>query len=85
VKTIMSSMGRALMGTGYGKGERRARLAAETAINSPLLDDISSRARRASCINFIGGPDMRMKEINEAAGPRDQEQATRTPTSSSAP
>ena len=50
VKTIMSNMGRALMGTGYGKGKDRAIDAARMAISSPLLDDVSRRrARRASC------------------------------------
>ena len=67
VKTIMSGMGRALMGTGYGRGERRAIEAAEMAIHSPLLDDISVDGATGILINFTGGPDMRLKEVNEAA------------------
>ncbi len=67
VKTIMSNTGRALMGTGYGKGERRALDAAEMAINSPLLDDISVDGATGILINFTAGPDIRLREINEAA------------------
>jgi cell division protein FtsZ len=67
VKTVMANMGRALMGTGCAKGEGRARLAAETAINSPLLDNISVEGATGVLINIVGGPDMRMKEIDEAA------------------
>ena len=54
----MSSMGRALMGTGFGKGERRALEAAEMAISSPLLDDISVDGATGILINITGGPDM---------------------------
>ncbi len=67
VKTVMSNMGRALMGTGCAKGQGRARLAAERAISSPLLDDISVDGATGVLINIVGGPDMRMKEIEEAA------------------
>jgi len=67
VKTVMSNMGRALMGTGCAKGQGRARLAAEMAITSPLLDDISVEGAMGVLINIVGGPDMRMKEIEEAA------------------
>src|SRR5215467_1020744 len=67
VKTVMNSMGRALMGTGCAKGQGRARLAAEMAIQSPLLDDISVEGAMGVLINIVGGPDMRMKEIEEAA------------------
>jgi len=67
VKTVMSNMGRALMGTGCAKGQGRARLAAEMAITSPLLDDISVEGATGVLINIVGGPDMRMKEIEEAA------------------
>jgi cell division protein FtsZ len=67
VKTIMSNTGRALMGTGYAKGERRALEAAEMAINSPLLDDVSVDGATGILINFTAGPDIRLKEINEAA------------------
>ncbi len=67
VKTVMASMGRALMGTGCAKGQGRARLAAETAVNSPLLDDLSVEGATGVLINIVGGPDMKMKEIEEAA------------------
>jgi cell division protein FtsZ len=60
-------MGRALMGTGCAKGQGRARLAAEMAVSSPLLDDISVEGATGVLINIVGGPDMRMKEIEEAA------------------
>ena len=67
VRTVMSSMGRALMGTGMAKGDGRARLAAEQAIASPLLDDISVNGATGVLINVVGGPDMKMREIQEAA------------------
>jgi cell division protein FtsZ len=67
VKTIMSNMGRALMGTGCAKGQGRARLAAEMAITSPLLDDISVEGATGVLINIVGGPDLRLKEVEEAA------------------
>ncbi|MCX7808896.1 MAG: cell division protein FtsZ, partial [Deltaproteobacteria bacterium] len=67
VKTIMQGQGRALMGTGYGKGERRALDAVEMAINSPLLDDVSIQGAMGILLNFTAGPDIRLKEINEAA------------------
>src|SRR5271170_8334905 len=67
VKTVMSSMGRALMGTGVAKGQNRARLAAEMAVTSPLLDDISVEGATGVLINIVGGPDLKMREIQEAA------------------
>ena len=67
VKTVMSNMGRALMGTGLAKGQNRARIAAETAVTSPLLDDISVEGATGVLINIVGGPDLKMKEIQEAA------------------
>jgi cell division protein FtsZ len=67
VKTIMSATGRALMGTGYGRGDNRAFEAAEIAVNSPLLDDISIQGATGILINFTAGPDIKAKEINQAA------------------
>jgi cell division protein FtsZ len=67
VKTVMSQMGRALMGTGIAKGQNRARMAAEMAVASPLLDDISVEGATGVLINIVGGPDMKMREIQEAA------------------
>ncbi len=67
VKTVMNKMGRALMGTGIAKGQNRARMAAEMAVASPLLDDISVEGATGVLINIVGGPDLKMKEIQEAA------------------
>jgi cell division protein FtsZ len=67
VKTVMSNMGRALMGTGCAKGQGRARTAAEMAVTSPLLDNISVDGATGILLNIVGGPDMKMKEIDEAA------------------
>jgi cell division protein FtsZ len=67
VRSVMESQGRSLMGTGCAKGEGRARLAAQAAITSPLLDDISVAGATGVLINVVGGPDMKMREIQEAA------------------
>ena len=67
VRSVMAGMGKALMGTGLAKGEGRARLAAEQAVSSPLLDEISVEGAMGALINIVGGPDMKMREINEAA------------------
>lgn len=67
VKTVMSNMGRSLMGTGIAKGDHRARMAAEMAVTSPLLDDISVEGATGVLINVVGGPDLKMREIQEAA------------------
>ncbi len=67
VKTVMSERGRALMGTGIAKGANRARMAAEMAVASPLLDDISVHGATGVLINIVGGSDLKMREIQEAA------------------
>ncbi len=67
VKTIMSSMGRALMGTGRASGERRALEAAQQAISSPLLEDVSITGATGILINITGGPDLTLYEVNEAS------------------
>lgn len=67
VKTVMSEMGDALMGTGYGKGENRASEAAHSAISSPLLDEISIVGARGVLVNITGGKNMTLFEVNEAA------------------
>ncbi len=67
VKAIMSGMGMALMGIGYGRGDHRASDAATAAINSPLLDNMSITGATGILLNFMGGPDMRLAEVNEAA------------------
>jgi cell division protein FtsZ len=67
VRTVMCNMGRALMGTGMAKGEGRARIAAEQAVASPLLDNISVEGATGVLINIVGGPDMKLKEVKDAA------------------
>ncbi len=67
VKAVMTNMGMALMGIGYGRGDRRAIEAAMAAINSPLLDNMSVEGATGILINFTGGQDMRIREISEAA------------------
>ncbi|HEV2055630.1 MAG TPA: cell division protein FtsZ [Methylomirabilota bacterium] len=67
VRTIMAGMGMALMGAGVGKGEHRALDAAQKAIASPLLDETSIDGARGILINFTGGSDMSLHEVEEAA------------------
>ncbi|HEY7499942.1 MAG TPA: cell division protein FtsZ, partial [Vicinamibacterales bacterium] len=67
VKTIMSHMGLAIMGTGTASGESRAMDAANAAISSPLLEDASVRGARGVIINVTGGPDMSLIEVSEAS------------------
>jgi cell division protein FtsZ len=66
VKTIMVNAGSALMGIGTGVGENRAQTAARSAIASPLLE-ISMTGARGVLFNIIGGPDLTMSEVDEAA------------------
>ncbi|OGP61782.1 MAG: cell division protein FtsZ [Deltaproteobacteria bacterium RBG_13_47_9] len=66
VRTIMSETGVALMGTGIAFGENRSVEAAQKAISSPLLEDISIEGARGLLINITGGEDMTLSEINEA-------------------
>ena len=67
VKTVMSEMGQAMMGSGEAEGERRAILAAEMAISSPLLDGISMNGAKGVLINITGGDDLTLYEVDEAA------------------
>jgi cell division protein FtsZ len=67
VRTIMSEMGDALMGTGTADGENRAKEAATKALRSPLLDDVSIAGAKGLLINVTGGPTMTLSEISEAA------------------
>src|SRR3990167_1281452 len=67
VRTIMAGMGLAMMGTGTGRGEHRALDAAQKAVASPLLDDTSIEGARGVLINFTGGPDLSIHEVEEAA------------------
>ena len=66
VRTIMSDRGMALMGTGHASGPSRAMEAAEMAISSPLLEDVSIEGATGILINVTGGVDMTLNEINEA-------------------
>ena len=66
VRTIMTGMGRALMGTGYGTGDKRAIEAAQQAISSPLLEDVSINGATGILLNITGGPDLTLAEMNEA-------------------
>ena len=67
IRSVMSEMGKAMMGTGEAEGDDRARLAAEAAISNPLLDDVSMRGARGVLINITGGQDMTLFEVDEAA------------------
>jgi cell division protein FtsZ len=66
VRTIMTGMGKALMGTGRGTGEKRAIEAAQQAISSPLLEDVSINGATGILINITGGSDLTLAEMNEA-------------------
>src|SRR4029079_16080935 len=67
VRTIMSRMGLAIMGTGIASGEDRARVAATAAISSPLLEDASVQGARGVIINVTGGPDLTLAEVSAAS------------------
>jgi cell division protein FtsZ len=67
VKTIMSGMGIAIMGTGIGQGDSRAMDAANAAISSPLLEDASVKGARGVIINVTGGADLSLIEVSEAS------------------
>ncbi|GHD26000.1 cell division protein FtsZ [Parahalioglobus pacificus] len=65
VRTVMSEMGMAMMGTGSATGENRAREAAERAINSPLLDDIDLQGARGILVNITAGLDLSLGEFSD--------------------
>ncbi len=67
VRTIMSGMGMALMGTGVARGENRALEAAQRAISSPLLEETSIQGAKGVLINISGGSDLTLHEVAEAA------------------
>jgi len=67
VKTIMSRMGMAIMGTGVATGDDRARVAATAAVSSPLLEDATVQGARGVIINVTGGPDLTLAEVSEAS------------------
>jgi cell division protein FtsZ len=65
VKTVMSEMGMAMMGTGTARGENRAVLAAEAAVASPLLEDVNLDGARGILVNITSGPDIAIGEFEE--------------------
>ncbi|MFO0989559.1 MAG: cell division protein FtsZ [Alphaproteobacteria bacterium] len=67
IRTVMSEMGKAMMGSGEAEGQNRAIEAAERAISNPLLDDTSMAGARGLLINITGGPDLTLFEVDEAA------------------
>ena len=79
VKTVMSEMGMAMMGTGYATGENRAAEAADVALHSPLLDDIDLRGARGVLVNIPSGYDLSMgqyKAVGSAVHQYASEEAT---------
>ena len=67
VRSVMGEMGKAMMGTGEGEGQNRALEAAERAISNPLLDGVSMQGAKGVIISIIGGDDMKLLEVDEAA------------------
>ena len=67
VRSVMGEMGKAMMGTGEGEGPNRALEAAERAIANPLLDGVSMQGAKGVIISIIGGDDMKLLEVDEAA------------------
>ena len=67
VKTVMSEMGKAMMGTGEDTGDNRAIGAAEAAMANPLIDDVSLKGAKGLIINITGGKDLTLYEVDEAA------------------
>jgi cell division protein FtsZ len=67
IRTVMGEMGKAMMGTGEAEGPDRARVAAESAISNPLLEDHSMKGAKGVLINITGGLDMTLHEVDEAA------------------
>ncbi len=67
VRSVMSEMGKAMMGTGEASGDNRAIEAAEKAIANPLLDGVSMKGAKGVIVSIVGGEDMRLMEVDEAA------------------
>ena len=67
IRTVMSEMGKAMMGTGEASGEGRAIEAAQKAIANPLLDEVSMRGAKGVIVNITGGDDLKLMEVDEAA------------------
>ena len=66
VETVMSSMGKAMMGTGEAEGENRAMVATEMALNNPLIDEYSLQGARGLLVNITGGSDIKLFEVDQA-------------------
>ena len=66
VETIMSGMGKAMMGTGEAEGDQRASEAADQALKNPLIDEYSLKGAKGLLINITGGKDLTLFEVNEA-------------------
>jgi cell division protein FtsZ len=67
IKSVISEMGKAMMGTGEAEGEERAMRAADMAISNPLLDDVTMKGAKGVLINITGGPDLMLFEVEQAA------------------
>ena len=67
IRSVMTEMGKAMMGTGEAEGDSRALAAAEAAISNPLLDEVSMKGARGVLINISGGMDLTLFEVDEAA------------------
>ena len=67
IRTVMGEMGKAMMGTGEAEGQDRSRVASESAISNPLLEDHSMKGAKGVLINITGGLDMTLHEVDEAA------------------
>ena len=66
VETVMSSMGKAMMGTGEADGENRAMVATEMALNNPLIDEYSLQGAKGLLVNITGGSDIKLFEVDQA-------------------
>ena len=67
VKTVLSGMGTAMMGTGEASGEHRAIMAAEEAVVNPLLDEVTLKGAKSLLLSITGGPDLTLWEVDEVA------------------
>tara|TARA_B100000963_G_scaffold128400_1_gene112070 strand:- start:10064 stop:11605 length:1542 start_codon:yes stop_codon:yes gene_type:complete len=67
IETIMSGMGKAMMGTGEAEGDNRAVVASDAAINNPLIDDYTLKGAKGLLVNITGGNDITLFEVDEAA------------------
>jgi cell division protein FtsZ len=66
VETVMSSMGKAMMGTGEAEGENRAMVATDMALNNPLIDEYSLQGAKGLLVNITGGSDIKLFEVDQA-------------------